>query len=199
MVAYAACNIIGACLHPLVLIRNRFWSPSRVRVVVYHRICDMQSGHWQADLDVSPALFAAHMRTLVEGGYAVLTAAEVIQLLQGRREFPPKAVCITFDDGYRNNFTNAFSELQRCGFRASFFVVTDYIGTDRRFTWLSMKQTDCPRHIEDSHIWEPLKWADVLEMSAAGMEVGSHSCTHADFSELEPEEMRREVSDSRRA
>ncbi len=198
MAAYTACNIVGACLHPLVLIRNRFWSPSRVRVVVYHRICEMQSGHWQADLDVPPTLFAAHMRALVEGGYTVVTAGEVIQRLQDRREFPPKTVCITFDDGYRNNFSNAFCELQRCGFRASFFVVTDYIGSGRRFAWLSTKRTD-RSHIEDSHIWEPLRWTDVLEMNAAGMEMASHSCTHADFSELEPEEMRREVSDSRRA
>jgi peptidoglycan/xylan/chitin deacetylase (PgdA/CDA1 family) len=157
----------------------------------------MQSGHWQADLDVPPALFAAHMRTLVEGGYTVLTAGEVIQRLQGRREFPAKAVCITFDDGYRNNFTYAFSELQRCGFRASFFVVTDYIESGRRFAWLSNQRAD-GNVVQDPQVWEPMRWADIVEMSAAGMEVGSHSCTHAHFSELDPEEMRHEVSDSRR-
>jgi len=199
MVAYTACNIIGACLHPLVLIRNRFLSPSRVRVLVYHRICEMQSGRWQADLDVPPTLFAAHMRALVEGGYTVLTAGEVIQRLRDRKHFPPKTVCITFDDGYRNNFTNAFCELQRCGLKASFFVVTDYIGSGRRFAWLSTKRTCYPRHIEDSHIWEPLTWADLLKMNAGEMEVASHSCTHADFSQLELEEIRHEVSDSRRA
>src|SRR5579864_8227255 len=197
-VVYLACSIVSALVHSFIRIRNHFRPKCCVRVLVYHSVCDMQAERWER-FNISPDLFAAHMRFLADGGYTVLTVREVILRLQARQGFPPKAVCITFDDGYRNNFTHAFPELRRNGLRASFFVVTDYIDSGQHFTWLSRSETDDAIQAEDPQVWEPLRSQDMLEMSAAGMEIGSHSCSHADFSALQPEEMRREVEESIRA
>src|SRR6266851_5563708 len=88
---YAACNVISACLHPLVRSQNYWGRQDRVRVLVYHSVCDMQTEHWRERFNISPALFAAHMRLLAEGRYTALTVSEVIERLRARQEFPPKA------------------------------------------------------------------------------------------------------------
>jgi peptidoglycan/xylan/chitin deacetylase (PgdA/CDA1 family) len=197
--AYASCGMVSVCLHPFVRLRNWFGSQSRVRVLAYHRVCDVRCGFWREDIDIAQSLFAAQMKLLAEEGYTVLRAGEVVQRLRDGQGFPSKAVCITFDDGYRNNFTHAFPELRRHGLTASFFVVTDYIDSGRRFGWMRKCETNGEIPSEDPRVWEPLRWPDIMEMSAAGMEIGSHSSSHADFGGLQAAEMLREVADSKRA
>jgi hypothetical protein len=45
--------------------------------------------------------------------------------IEGR---PPQSVLVTFDDGYRDNLTNALPLLVRYGIRATFFIATGYVG-----------------------------------------------------------------------
>jgi peptidoglycan/xylan/chitin deacetylase (PgdA/CDA1 family) len=70
---------------------------------------------------------------------------------------PDKPVIITFDDGYRDNFTSAFPLFQERGMTATFFVVTDFIDEQRP---------------------EYLTWDMARAMLAGGMSIESHGRNH---------------------
>jgi peptidoglycan/xylan/chitin deacetylase (PgdA/CDA1 family) len=81
---------------------------------------------------------------------------------------------LTFDDGHASNYTEAFPVLREHRLRATFFVVPTLV--------------DAPGHVT---------WAQLREMAAAGMEVGSHSLTHPFVDRLDRAGLRREFGDSK--
>jgi len=97
-------------------------------------------------------------------------------------------VGITFDDGYEDLLHSAVPVMERLGFSATVFVVANMLGEES--SWKS--------------VYEPMPQLKVLgaeelrELSARGMEIGSHSMTHVMLSGLESELLEREVNDSRR-
>ena len=80
-----------------------------------------------------------------------------------RRTLPEKPVLITFDDGYKNNFTCAYPILKRYNFRASIFLVSEYIG--KKNGWSKGEE-------------ETLSWEEIEEMRKEGFSFGSHTHTH---------------------
>lgn len=85
-------------------------------------------------------------------------------------------VWITFDDGFLNNYTEAFPELRAAGMTATFFVVVDRVlGGDPAYMTLAMMR----------------------EMVAAGMAIGSHTLSHPRLARLAPADRRREIVDSK--
>jgi peptidoglycan/xylan/chitin deacetylase (PgdA/CDA1 family) len=127
-------------------------------------------------LSVPPPLFAAQMDFLLERGYRVVPMRRLEALLDSGHVPDEKTVVLTLDDGYRDAYTEAFPVLSSHGFGATMFVITDLI--------------DNPRY---------LSVAQLKELSAAGIEIGSHSATHSDLPSLSPQRLRREVGDSRAA
>jgi peptidoglycan/xylan/chitin deacetylase (PgdA/CDA1 family) len=83
---------------------------------------------------------------------------------------PPQSVFITFDDGYANNYDGAFLPLVTRGLRATWFMVS----ARTRAEWL-----DAPE--AERHLLAP---SQLIEMNQAGMEIGSHTRTHADLTTL---------------
>ena len=76
--------------------------------------------------------FESQIAWLERKGYRSTTLAEFHS--GAARESEP-IVIITFDDGYEDNYTLALPVLERHGLVATFFVVSDYVGTDRVFPW----------------------------------------------------------------
>ncbi|MGB4676453.1 MAG: polysaccharide deacetylase family protein [Aggregatilineales bacterium] len=88
--------------------------PNRVRVLTYHR-----AG--------SPESFEAQMRYLAEHTCPV-SMQELVDALEGRRELPPRAVMVTFDDAYTDFAQVAWPALKRYGIPVTLFVPTGYPG-----------------------------------------------------------------------
>ena len=198
VIAYSVCHVVSTLVYPVLRFVNIVCRDNKLRVLLYHRVCEMPSAKWIEYQNVLPASFAVQMRLLAECKYNVLTAKEVIEHLQSRRPFSRKAVCITFDDGYLNNYTYVFSELRRHGHHGSFYVVTDYMDTNKAFDWVKQDQPAALAGARDIEVWQPLRWAQIQEMAKCGMEVGSHSCTHTNFLSLQPDDRRAEIERSRR-
>lgn len=112
------------------------------------------------DLSVPPERFEEHLRYLREAGYESVSLHDLSLALQIGHPLPEKPIVITFDDGYRDAYTQAFPLLLRHGFRATFFLVTGFIDQER------------PEH---------LTWLQVITMTAAGMEMEAHGHTHPDL------------------
>ena len=103
--------------------------PKRFLVLCYHRVND--TGH--PFFDGTPtALFRRQMHVLREG-FAVFFLDELVERA-ARGEVPANAIAITFDDGYRDNYTNAFPILRELSLPATIFLVTDALD-DNRLIW----------------------------------------------------------------
>lgn len=106
-------------------------APSKGLILMYHSIAEEGSDPWK--LCVSPQNFAQHLEVLRKYAHPI----SLRQLAQARQEgtIPHRAVALTFDDGYANNFYNAKPLLEQYNIPATVFVTTGYIGRDREFWW----------------------------------------------------------------
>ena len=100
--AYRAIYLTG---HPL--------RDGGITILSYHSLDDHGTG-----ISVPPRLFEAQMATLAAEGCPTLTMAQVAEHLPRRRPFPPRAVAITFDDGFASVGTVAAPILARYGLTA---------------------------------------------------------------------------------
>jgi peptidoglycan/xylan/chitin deacetylase (PgdA/CDA1 family) len=150
-----------------------------VRILTYHRVNDT---HPRDRLTVRPQAFAAQMEEL-RAARAVVTLDQAVSALRGDRPIPARAVAITFDDGYRDNFTFAVPILEKFGFSATFFIATGYIGTSAT---LDRYRACCA---EDG----TLDWDQVGEMRARGHTIGGHGCDHLELARLSPAAARAEI------
>jgi peptidoglycan/xylan/chitin deacetylase (PgdA/CDA1 family) len=122
----------GYCRSPLPARIHR----GKVAVLMYHRVLaddDPECETGQAGLFVRVSTFRRHLEWLREY-YEVITLAGLLaapELLPGGGS---KSYCvITFDDGWLDNYRNAFPLLREFGMEATIFVPTGYIGTTARF------------------------------------------------------------------
>ncbi len=103
--------------------------------------------------------------------------------------------CLTFDDAFKNNYTNALPILLDHGCTGAFFVPTDYIGCDITKDWeIAQKffnNTQYPLPIEF------MNWDNCRELINAGMVIGSHTCSHAKLSTMEACDAKTELLNSK--
>ena len=187
-------QIVSNVAYKWVQLRNSVNPDSKIRVLVYHQVHPVnKSGTVQNHWCVSAKSFSDQMKLLSSGGYNVLSVSEVLRHLQTRTPFPTKAVCVTFDDGYRDNYQYAFPALVQYGIMATFYVTTKYLGTDRPFDWI--KPSDDAQNVLYR---KPLNWQEITMMKDHGMEFASHSHTHPNFFKINVDSIKWELLESRR-
>ncbi|HPD13618.1 MAG TPA: polysaccharide deacetylase family protein [Planctomycetota bacterium] len=239
---------------------TRLWPPvprGCGLVLRYHRIGECGLGVPAAEFDAQLGFLAARARVLTAGQMAAAVAAG--------EPLPPNAVAITFDDGYEDNASRALPLLQRHGLRATFFVTTGWIGTEKVLWWdrlhdyvrqalaagarpldfeglpppmaealaaanllapadaarlehallaalrgisLTPEETDTlvervaaalGADVADPEPCRPMSWDQVRALRDAGMEVGSHTVSHARLASVPPERAFEELEQSKQA
>ena len=136
----------------------------RVPVLMYHRVAPAdQVGRSLPDLVVSPDRFAAQLEALVAAGWRSITAAELAADLAAGVPSLPRTFVITFDDGWRDGYTEAFPILRRLGLVATFYVITGRIGAANSLTA-----------------------SELRGLASAGMEIGSHTMDHVRLASANP-------------
>lgn len=135
----------------------------RVPILMYHYVSAPPpgAGAIRRGLSVPPERFEDHLRYLRDAGYQSITLHDLVLALQIGHPLPERPVVITFDDGYRDHYENAFPLLQAYGFTGTFFLITGFI--------------------DDGHE-DYVTWDHVIEMHAAGMDMEAHGYTHPDLS-----------------
>lgn len=141
----------------------------KILVLNYHQIKNGNS-YLAVHLDD----FDAQMNYLVENGYVAITPDALLSALEGELELPPKPVLITFDDGYIDNYENAFPILQKYGLRATIFIIPALVGKEGYMTWDELK-----------------------EMEENGITMQSHTLNHIALEELPDDAMRTELLKSK--
>jgi len=135
-----------------------------VPILMYHYISapPADADVYRIDLSVTPDNFRAQLAWLRDNGYTAIDYYDLTMAIVGYSELPEKPVLLTFDDGYLDNYTNAFPLLQEYGFKGTFFVITEFIDSGREGY---------------------MTWPMIEEMARAGHRIESHSRTHPDLTE----------------
>jgi len=142
-----------------------------IPVLLYHHVSEDNSDLPQ--LTVTPQEFERQMEMLKAAGFKTISPEMLVAYMrQEPVTLPSKPILITFDDGYEDNYSNAFPILKQYGFSAVIFIPGVNINRDKR-----------------------LSSAQIREMSAQGIAFGGHSVTHSDLTSLSGQELQHEVKD----
>ena len=132
-------------------------------------------------------LFAELLRLAAEHGYRTISLGAAQACLAAGTGFPARSVVMTFDDGYRSVFAEAYPRLRDHGFSATLFLTvgeTSDGGARERMPSLGGR--------------EMLNWDEVTELAKAGWEIGAHSLSHPDLRRIPLAHAIREMSESKR-
>jgi len=163
--------------------RLAYWSGRRFStVVLFHRVTDEIP---EDGITVTTAWFRGFCG-LMRQSFHVVPLAELYRQLQAGETPAMRTIAITFDDCYRDNL-DAAHVLTEHGLPATFFIPTKYVGTDHVFDWdIGLKKI------------ANLTWSDILEMQQLGHEIGSHTVSHPDMGQIDREQVRLELIDSKK-
>jgi glycosyltransferase involved in cell wall biosynthesis/peptidoglycan/xylan/chitin deacetylase (PgdA/CDA1 family) len=163
------------------LARPRLRAPawSGVRILGYHRVADAADS-----LAVSPGRFREQMRALAQSGAQPIRLDQAIELL--RAPVTGRYVCVTFDDGYRDNLVAAAPVLAEFDIPATIYLPTRIIDGELAFHWYH----DPP---------PALSWDEVGELVAGGLvDVQSHTLTHPLLPQVDAARSCEEIAGSKR-
>jgi peptidoglycan/xylan/chitin deacetylase (PgdA/CDA1 family) len=129
-----------------------------VPIMVYHHVSG-QSSQWA----IGPQKLEEQLAYLAENGFHTITTEAYFDAQKRGTSLPDKPVILTFDDGYRDAYENAFPLLKKYGMIGTFYVITGQVGAPGSLTW-----------------------DQIVEMHSAGMEIGAHTVHHPFLTRLPP-------------
>jgi peptidoglycan/xylan/chitin deacetylase (PgdA/CDA1 family) len=148
-------------------------------ILMYHAVDNVSNDPNM--LSVSPKRFAAQLAWLERLGLRGVSISTLLAAMRAGRA--SGLVGITFDDGYVSVLENAVPELARRKFSATVFVISDRLSGSNEW--------------DEGTPWPLLSAAQIGELAAAGIEIGSHSASHARLAGTDAGVLRDEVSGSR--
>ncbi|MDE3088063.1 MAG: polysaccharide deacetylase family protein [Chloroflexota bacterium] len=151
-------------------------SAAIVPILMYHHIQDLADGASELRLTwtVSPENFDAQMAWIAQRGFHAISMAQLAAHLKHSQPLPAKPIVVSFDDGWEEQYTVAFPILKKYDLSGTFFVYTNPI--DHK---------------------EFMTWAQLQEMSTAGMDIQAHTLSHPHLRALAPDAAMKEIADSK--
>lgn len=139
-----------------------------VPIITYHSLVTNPS----SNSEISPEMFEKQIKALKDNGYTGVMFEQLVDYVYYGEELPNKPVCITFDDGYLNNYEIAYPILKKYDMKATIFVIgssvgslTNYKDTEYpitpHFTYEQAKEMidtgiiSVQSHTYDMHQWKP--------------------------------------------
>lgn len=227
-------------------------------ILTYHRVCTVEEeARYPFDIELVSASVSdfTWQMEYISRHFTPITFGYFIKAARGEALLPAQPIIVTFDDGFADNYENAYPILKRLSIPATIFLAADYIGRSQTFwydrlAYLINKVPPCTWNIPElelilqisgevsarrpalhlllermksvpnetrlkvlsrvdkvwGHLCEgpdlalsrPLDWEQVREMSADGIEFGSHTLTHPILTKLDDETLQHELQESRR-
>jgi peptidoglycan/xylan/chitin deacetylase (PgdA/CDA1 family) len=163
-----------------------------LRVLFYHRVNPFpfaELGAVSRELTVNPDVFEAQLRWLTDRNYRSVSVEEFSRMMMGSQAIDPKALLITFDDGYEDNLLWAAPLLRKYGFSAVIFVISDFLGRSTADVWPNSDPAMYGKFLDAKQIGE---------LKRSGFEFGSHTVRHPLLTTLPPEQQLEELQASKR-
>lgn len=146
-------------------------SPKPIPILMYHSI----GINRRNNLLVAPAKFNSQIKHLHKAGYQTICFQTLENYWKSGKPLPAKPILLTFDDGYKDNYTIAYPILKKYKFKATIFVITNFIDDANH---LSQKQ--------------------IKEMISSGLiDIGAHTKTHPDLTTVPSKKVYQEIFGSK--
>ena len=127
-------------------------------------------------LNIYPSTFDAEVKTLKSAGYNFITPRDLADVLDDKNSLPEKPVILTFDDGYRDFYTDVFPILKKYNARAVAFIVPNFL--------------DKPNNMDTWMLKEIVK--------SGLVEIGAHTMNHSYLAGLPLKRVKYEVEESKK-
>jgi peptidoglycan/xylan/chitin deacetylase (PgdA/CDA1 family) len=187
-------GVASTLLHPFVA---RPEQPS-VCILAYHRVADVRFLDPHLDnWNVTPAVFEKQIASLASFAEIIALSEIPSRLAMASTAKPAKPlVCLTFDDGFANFFSEALPVLRRYGALATLSVVTKYVGSDEPMPFDRWSRQNRDR--VSASVWRAATWDEIEQCVSSGLvTIGSHSHEHKIGSDCGADELRCEAESSR--
>lgn len=142
-----------------------------VPVLYYHSVAESESN----EVIISPKKLRTQLKYIKDQGYFTLTMKELKNYLLNNSPIPKNSIVITFDDGYMDNYLNAFPILKELNINATIFCITS--------------------NLDGSYY---LSKEAIKEMSDYGIDIESHTVKHSKLSKMTYEDQLMELIDSKK-
>jgi len=151
-----------------------FWFDQQhsTAVVMYHNIAANPQNYNDT---VSPQTFQAQLEYFKAQGYHVLRFSDLVGMMKAGKKLPRKTLVLTFDDGYENNFLQAFPLLKQYGLTATFFISAGKVG-------------------------QPgfMNWKELSALQQGGMDIGAHGMGHVYLPQVPDVVQNYEITESKK-
>jgi len=147
-------------LSPAVASTSAIQLPAVVHVpiLMYHYVeyVKDKGDKTRISLNTTPYTLEQEIKTLADAGYTFMTNAELADILDGKGKLPAKPIVLTFDDGYRDFYTDAYPILKKYQAKATQYVISGFLNNKNHLTT-----------------------AQLLEIGKDGLvEIGAHTVHH---------------------
>lgn len=149
----------------------------KVPIILYHYVEYVKDTKdtIRKSLSVPPNVFVKQLETLKNANFTFITASDLADIMDGKINIPDNPIILTFDDGYKDFYTDVFPILKEFKVKAVAYVVSDFI--------------DKPNFMTASQI---------KEIAQSGLiEIGGHTVHHGYLKGLPKEEAVLEISNSK--
>ena len=151
----------------------------RASVLMYHSI-----GNDNTLLAVKLENFKKQMKYLKDNNYRVISLNNLVEILKTKKDLPKKTIVLTFDDGFENNYINAFSVLKEYNFPVTIFLTVGSIGE---------------KVVTSQGNFPALNWDEIKEMHDSGLiDFQPHTMTHPKLDQITLKEIKLEIIQSKK-
>lgn len=157
-------------------------------ILVYH---DVTSGKRKSQIQNDSVIlenFERQMKYLRDNSFNPIPLQKLIWLINSGKKIPKKSIIITFDDGYKSTYKNAYPILQKYNIPATVFVAVGFIGQKKSFPWLEAESNNFGLHES-----MPMNEEEIIELYEGGIEIGSHTMYHNLLPKLDREGIEEEI------
>jgi peptidoglycan/xylan/chitin deacetylase (PgdA/CDA1 family) len=153
--------------------------PVKVPILLYHYVeyVKDKGDTIRQSLDIVPRVFEEQIQTLLADSYTFITMDDLADYLDGKRLLPPKPIILTFDDGYRDLYTDVLPILQKYNVKAVAYIVSGFVDKPNFMTTQELR-----------------------EVASSGLvEIAAHSVHHLNLKAIKPDLAQKEVEESKGA
>lgn len=150
----------------------------RLPILMYHYVeyVEDKGDKIRQILNIEPWLFEDQIKTLKEDGYTFLTMQDVMNMFSGKEQIPEKPIVLTFDDGYRDFYTDVFPILKKYNAKAVAYVVPNFINNRNNMTTAQLEEV----------------------AKSSLVEIGAHTMNHVWLRGIKKETAENEIAESRK-
>lgn len=171
----------------LLLTYSKVKKNKGIPILEYHRVSNSID---QYDVhSIYPDEFYWQMKYLKDNNYKVISLDELHSYLKNNLIKHDNIVALTFDDGHKDNLYFAAPILREFGFKATMFLITDYVG---KSGWLTPNGSISEVQRENYQRWNLLNWDDIISLSDCYW-FESHCKSHKKLDRVSDEEIMDEL------